>query len=34
VRAGPRALALIGALGTKYHLTQDKIRTLLGEVLG
>lgn len=31
---GPRALALIGALGTKYHLTQDKIRTLLGEVLG
>lgn len=31
---GPRALALIGALGTRYHLTQDKIRTLLGEVLG
>lgn len=31
---GPRALALIGVLGTTYHLTQGKITTLLGDVLG
>jgi transposase len=31
---GPRALALIGALGTRYHLTQFKIRDLLAQVTG
>jgi hypothetical protein len=31
---GPRALALIGVLGTTYHLTQGKITTLRGQVLG
>jgi transposase len=31
---GPRALALIGTLGTHYHLTQFKIRDLLAQVLG
>jgi transposase len=31
---GPRALALIGTLGTHYHLTQFKIRDLLARVLG
>lgn len=31
---GPRALALIGALGTRFHLTQFKIRDLLAQVLG
>jgi transposase len=31
---GPRALALIGSLGTRYHLTQLKIRDLLAEVAG
>jgi transposase len=31
---GPRALALIGSLGTRYHLTQHKIRDLLAEVAG
>jgi transposase len=31
---GPRALALIGVLGTQYHLTQKKTRDLLAQVLG
>jgi transposase len=31
---GPRALALVGLFGTRYHLTQGKIRDLLAEVLG
>lgn len=31
---GPRALALIGTLGTHYHLTQFKIRDLLARVMG
>lgn len=31
---GPRALALVGVLGTRYHLTQNKTRDLLAQVLG
>lgn len=31
---GPRALALVGVLGTRYHLTQLKIRDLLAQLLG
>lgn len=31
---GPKALALIGALATHYHLTQFKIRDLLARVMG
>ena len=31
---GPRALALVGTLGTHYHLTQFKIRDLLARLLG
>jgi transposase len=31
---GPRALALIGVLGTRYHLTQFKIRDLLAQLMG
>ena len=31
---GPRALALIGVLGTRYHLTQCKVRDLLAQVVG
>ena len=31
---GPRALAHIGVLGTRYHLTQLKIRDLLAQMLG
>lgn len=31
---GPRALAHIGTLGTRYHLTQCKIRDLLAQMLG
>lgn len=31
---GPRALALVGMLGTHYHLTQFKIRDLLARLLG
>lgn len=31
---GPRALALVGTLGTHYHLTQLKIRDLLARVTG
>ena len=31
---GPRALALVGVLGTRYHLTQGKIRDLLADVVG
>jgi transposase len=31
---GPRALALVGVLGTRYHLTQLKIRNLLAEMAG
>ena len=31
---GPRALALIGVLGTRYHLTQGKVRDFLAQVLG
>jgi transposase len=31
---GPRALALIGVLGTRYHLTQFKIRDLLAQMTG
>lgn len=31
---GPRALALVGTLGTHYHLTQYKIRDLLARTLG
>lgn len=31
---GPRALALVGVLGTHYHLTQFKIRDLLARLMG
>ena len=31
---GPRALACIGTLGTRYHLTQGKVRDLLAQMLG
>jgi len=31
---GPRALALIGTLGTHYHLTQLKTRDLLARLMG
>lgn len=31
---GPRALALIGLLGTRFHLTQLKTRDLLAQLLG
>lgn len=31
---GPRALALVGVLGTRYHLTQFKIRDLLAQMMG
>jgi transposase len=31
---GPRALALVGVLGTRYHLTQMKVRDLLADVVG
>ncbi len=31
---GPRALSLVGVLGTRYHLTQRKIRNLLDQLLG
>lgn len=31
---GPRTLALVGVLGTRYHLTQFKIRNLLAEMAG
>ena len=31
---GPRALALVGVLGTRYHLTQQKTRDLLAQLLG
>ena len=31
---GPRALALVGVLGTRYHLTQFKIRDLLAQLMG
>ena len=31
---GPRALAFIGVLGTRYHLTQFKIRDLLAQMMG
>ena len=31
---GPRALSLIGVLGTRYHLTQRKIRHLLDQLMG
>jgi transposase len=31
---GPRALALIGTLGSRYHVTQFKIRNLLAQVPG
>ena len=31
---GPRALALVGVLGTRYHLTQGKTRDLLAQILG
>ena len=31
---GPRALSLIGMLGTRYHLSQRKIRHLMDQVLG
>lgn len=31
---GPRALALIGVLATRYHLTQFKIRDLLAHMMG
>jgi transposase len=31
---GPRALALIGVLGTRHHLTQLKIRDLLAHMMG
>jgi transposase len=30
----PRALALIGVLGTQYHLTQPKIRDLMAQLFG
>ena len=31
---GPRALALVGVLGTRFHLTQFKIRDLLAQLMG
>jgi len=31
---GPRALALIGTLGTHYHLTQFKIGDLVAKLIG
>jgi transposase len=31
---GPRALALVGVLGTRYHLTQMKVRDLLADIVG
>jgi len=31
---GPRALSLVGVLGTRYHLTQRKIRNLLEQLMG
>jgi len=31
---GPRALALVGVLGTRYHLTQRKTRNLLDQLMG
>jgi transposase len=31
---GPRALSLVGVLGTRYHLTQRKIRDLLDQLMG
>ncbi len=31
---GPRALALVGVLGTRYHLSQSKIRNLLAQMAG
>ncbi|WP_298231356.1 IS66 family transposase, partial [uncultured Azohydromonas sp.] len=31
---GPRALALIGMLGMRYHLSQHKVRDLLAQLLG
>ena len=31
---GPRALALVGVLGTRYHLTQMKTRDLMAQLLG
>ena len=31
---GPRALSLVGVLGTRYHLTQRKIRNLLDQLMG
>jgi transposase len=31
---GPRALALVGVLGTRFHLTQFKIRDLLAQMMG
>ncbi|MDN5782558.1 MAG: IS66 family transposase [Luteimonas sp.] len=31
---GPRALSLVGVLGTRYHLTQRKIRNLLAQLMG
>ena len=31
---GPRALALVGMLGTRYHLTQQKTRDLLAQLMG
>lgn len=31
---GARALALVGVLGTRFHLTQGKIRDLLAQMLG
>ena len=31
---GPRALSLVGVLGTRYHLTQGQIRNLLDQLMG
>ena len=31
---GPRAVSLVGVLGTRYHLTQRKIRNLLDQLMG
>jgi transposase len=31
---GPRALSLVGVLGTRYHLTQRKIRNLFDQLMG
>jgi hypothetical protein len=31
---GPRALALVGVLGSRYHRTQGKVRDLLAHLLG